>query len=303
MSFVKAIASTIVENTIYYGPRDEKFKNLIRSLLKMSEIKTKYINILTDEKSMQVYSLVFTHKSADPVNNYEFYEILGDATLNKIIPWYIIRRFPQLKNPEYVTIIARLKINLASKKSFSTIASKMGLWEYISADTIIRTSEMKKTLEDVFEAFFGATELLIEERCAIECGIEQKTIQGIGAIATSTLGAKLFDEERINLAYNELVDAKTRLKELTDAKNKKEMFNDKQKSILSSLKYESVKNGLLTTTKIFINDTCIIGTGVASLKPDSEQIAAENALSSLRNMGIYREVPLIYQKIESEMKK
>lgn len=299
MSHLKTIASSITENTIYWAPRNEKFKEMIKKVLKMSEIRKKYIDILTDDESLKTYSLVFTHKSADPVNNYEFYEILGDATLNKIIPWYIIRRFPQLKNPEFVTIIARLKINLASKKSFSAIAAKLGLWEFISADTLTRSSEMKKTLEDVFEAFFGATELLLEERCAIEMNIDPKIVQGIGSIAMSKLGEKLFDEEKIRLTYNDLVDAKTRLKELTDAKNKKDMFNDHQKHLLSTLKYESVKNGLLTTTRVICHENHVLGTGVASLKTDSEQIAAEHALSSLRSMGISREVPQIYQKLES----
>jgi len=299
MSYIKPIASTIGENTIYLGPRDDRFKALIRRLLTMSEIKSKYIDILTDQESLKIYSFVFTHKSADPINNYEFYEILGDATLNKIIPWYIIRRFPQLKNPEFVTIIARLKINLASKKSFSTIAAKMGLWEFISADSLTRTSEMKKTLEDVFEAFFGATELLLEERCAREYNVDTKVIQAIGSVATSKLGEKLFDEEKIQLTYNHLVDAKTRLKELMDARNKKDFFSDNQKRLLSSLKYESVKTGLLTTTTITCNNSNIIGSGIAALKPDSEQIAAENALAHLKSIGIYKDTPFIYQKLET----
>lgn len=300
-TYVKPIASTISENIIQYAPRDDGFKKLIKALLKLGEINKKYIEILTDVEGMKVYSVVFTHKSADPINNYEFYEILGDATLSKIIPWYIIRRFPQLKNPEFVTIIARLKINMASKRSFSTIAQKLGMWKYVTADTLTKTSEMKKTLEDVFEAFFGATELMLEERCATALNVDEKMIQGIGSIAMFKLGSKLFDSEEIKLSYTELVDAKTRLKELIDMKNKKDsynnfIFNDYQRNILTSIKSDSVKNNLITTTTITAG-TEILSVGSASLKTDSEQIAAENALSKLKSLGIQKEIPAIYQKL------
>lgn len=287
MQYSKPISASIQENVIYHGPRDDRFVNLIKTLLRMGEIKPKYINLLTDKDGMVIYSTVFTHKSADPVNNYEFYELLGDATLNKIIPWYIIRRFPQLKNPEFVAILARLKINLASKTTFSLIAQRIGMWEFISADTITRTSEMKPTLEDVLEAFFGATELMLEERGAELLGLEEKILQGVAGVAMFRLGSTLFDEDDISLDYEKLVDAKTRLKELCDFK----------KDLGSNIKYVSERVGLCVESRIlFGND--VLGIGKASLKKDADQHAAQAALNTLYKRGIYKNPPPIYQKLK-----
>ena len=262
--YSKPISASIQENVIYLGPRDDRFINLIKTLLCMAEIKPKYIDLLTDKDGMVIYSTVFTHKSADPVNNYEFYELLGDATLNKIIPWYIIKRFPQLKNPEFVAILARLKINLASKTTFSTIAQRIGMWEFISADTITRTSEMKPTLEDVLEAFFGATELMLEERGAKLLGLDEKILQGVAGVAMFRLGSKLFDEDDISLDYEKLVDAKTRLKELCDLR----------KDLGQNIKYVSERVGLSVESRVlFVNE--VIGIGKASLKKDADQNAAQ----------------------------
>jgi dsRNA-specific ribonuclease len=285
--YSKPISASIQENVIYLGHRDDRFINLIKTLLRMAEIKPKYIDLLTDKDGMVIYSTVFTHKSADPVNNYEFYELLGDATLNKIIPWYIIKRFPQLKNPEFVAILARLKINLASKTTFSTIAQRIGMWEFISADTITRTSEMKPTLEDVLEAFFGATELMLEERGAKLLGLDEKILQGVAGVAMFRLGSKLFDEDDISLDYEKLVDAKTRLKELCDLK----------KDLGQNIKYVSDRVGLSVESRVlFANE--VIGIGKASLKKDADQNAAQCALTNLLNRGIYRNPPPIYQKLK-----
>lgn len=287
MQYSKPISASIQDNVIYHGPRDDRFVNLIKTLLRMAEIKPKYIDLLTDEDGMVIYSTVFTHKSADPVNNYEFYELLGDATLNKIIPWYIIRRFPELKNPEFVAILARLKINLASKTTFSTIAQRIGMWEFITADTITRTSEMKPTLEDVLEAFFGATELMLEERGATLLGLEEKILQGVAGVAMFRLGSKLFDEDDISLDYEKLVDAKTRLKELCDFK----------KDLGSNIKYVSDRIGLSVESRVLFGNE-IIGIGKASLKKDADQNAAQSALTNLFKRGIYRNPPPIYQKLK-----
>ena len=84
-------------------------------------------------------------------------------------------------------------------------------------------------------------------------------------------------------------------------KNKKDsynnfIFNDYQRNILTSIKSDSVKNNLITTTTITAG-TEILSVGSASLKTDSEQIAAENALSKLKSLGIQKEIPAIYQKL------
>ena len=66
---------------VYNGPRDQEFKDMIKTILKLGKLKEKYIDVLLDEEGLSVYDKVFTHPSVDPLNNYEFYEILGDITV------------------------------------------------------------------------------------------------------------------------------------------------------------------------------------------------------------------------------
>jgi dsRNA-specific ribonuclease len=172
----------------------------------MSKLKQKYIEILINRDNMKVYQSVFTHMSVDELQNYEFYEILGDVTLNKAIVWYLKDRFPKLQNAAGVKIIARLRINLVSKKHFGYLAEKLGFLEFIRADADIKSQKQTSLLEDVFEAFFGATEFLLD------------TILGNGSgygICFRIVKA-ILDQEFISLRYEDLYDPITRLKETFD---------------------------------------------------------------------------------------
>jgi len=132
--------------------KNESFHRFIYDLLSISNLKKTYLEKLTTPENMEVYESVVTHISIDPINNYEFYEILGDVTLNKSIVWYIKERFPFLQNAEGVKIIARLRINLVSKKHFSRISRNIGFLPFIRAEEDTMTAQETSILEDVFEA-------------------------------------------------------------------------------------------------------------------------------------------------------
>jgi len=94
---------------------------------------------------MALYGKAFTHVSIHTENNYEFFEILGDATCNKAIVWYIQERFPVLRNTAGVKVIARLRINLVSKKKFSVLAEKLGFGDFISCEKEIKERRVLET--------------------------------------------------------------------------------------------------------------------------------------------------------------
>ena len=131
---------------IYLGSRGEDFKKLIRSVLKKSKLKKKYIDMLTDNESMKSYASAFTSDSVDEDNNYQVMEQLGDLTGNKFIVMYMYKRFPQLKCSEGVKVVARLRINYGSKNSFAEFARKLGFWTFISATNDLRQRKMKSLL-------------------------------------------------------------------------------------------------------------------------------------------------------------
>lgn len=271
-------ASSVVE--LYHGPRDQSFKEVIVNTLRMGHIKQKYIDLLTDEEGMKLYSQLFTHSSYDPVKNYEFFEHLGDATANKCIVWYFSRRFPQIFCPEGVKISARLKINYGSRASFSPIADSLGFWPFISASVKSRGEDKKPLLEDTFESFIGGTEYLIDTRIRV----------GAGYSIVYDIIASIFDKKEVSLNFEELKDPKTRVKETFD------YFKKPRDSLASIgvLEYTNVREDRFFTSRATrvepSGKRTVLGTGRAPLQADAEQKAAEQAESTLKSMGYIKPV-------------
>jgi dsRNA-specific ribonuclease len=270
--------NNLLDNKIYKGSRGSDFKDLIRMVLQKGKIKQKYIDELLSETNLKIYSIIFTDKTADPINNYEYYETLGDSTANNCIVWYLSRRFPQIFCAKCVKILARLKINYVSKTTFSSIAQTLNFWKFITASENERSTKMKPLLENVFEGFFGATQLILDNKFGI----------GTGYAICYNIIKNIYDDIQISLRYEDLFDAKTRLKELFDS--------EKIKSSLGPLIYETVKTPENMNETVVKAGTLIIGKGVSALKTNSEQIASENALKYLANTkGIFKSVPEEYK--------
>ena len=287
---------------IYLGSRGEDFKKLIRSVLKKSKLKKKYIDMLTDEDSMKSYSSAFTSDSVDEDNNYQVMEQLGDLTGNKFIVMYMYKRFPQLKCSEGVKVVARLRINYGSKNSFAEFARKLGFWTFISATNDLRQRKMKSLLEDVFEAFLGTTEDILDTRTG--------TI-GVGNAIVYSILSNIFDEIDISLKYEDLYDSKTRLKELFDlpvnitklgplvykeSKSKDDSITYSSVYRVDGGKYQEKPDGTLNKKRIIGGTYTLIGEGSAALKADAQQKSSTAALNILKQQGWSKPIPLVYQK-------
>ena len=277
----------LIENPIeiYSGDRGINFENMLRNILKKGKLKKEYIDRII-KNGMPLYSQAFTHPTADENNNYEPLEFLGDSIVNCVIVWYLSRRFPQLNCQDGVKILARLKINLVSKKVFANFGSELDFWKYVSADKETRDTKMKKTLEDVFEAFFGATQKLIDSEIRM----------GVGYSICYNIIQNLFENMQISLKYEDLYDPKTRLKEVFD------FFKDK----IGQVKYENERVERIQYVKVYRLYTdergkkqkILLGQGSAALKPDAVQKAASRAIEYLNREGKFiKEVPEIYKKL------
>jgi dsRNA-specific ribonuclease len=267
---------------------------------------------------MEVYSQVFTHPSANDELNYEAFELAGDVTLNKAIVWYFLRRFPQLNCPKGVKVVTRLKIRYVSKKAFSNFAKDLGFWYFISASDDVRAKEMKPALEDVFEAFTGATEYLIDKKIGLS----------VGYSVCYNIVKELFDQVKISLKYEDLYDAITRLKETQDYWNSME-GREKWKKIdpkqaFGRLVYENervidtntrfsiqyvtiyrisdkrekkvmgnVTTEIKTTTKL-----AVLAKASAALLPDAKQKAALIALENLKQYGMRKPKDPYYYNLD-----
>lgn len=271
---------------IIYGTRDATFWQMIRSTIERSNLKSEYVDkLLASPEAREMYNCVFTHISADAEKNYEWLEILGDATLNKCVVWYISKRFPQLKCPEGVKIIARLKINLISKKTFAELATNLNWWTFVTADEDVKQTKKKKLMEDIFEAFFGATEYLIDSI----------VYPGSGYAICYRIAASLFNELEICLRYESLYDPITRLKEVFD------FF----KNIGTFEFVNERRNGHqhVTLFQVLGNQRIPIGFGIASLLDDAKQRACDRGLGHLKSRGIDKPVPEYYLTLTQSVNK
>lgn len=314
MSYKKTMSSSI-----YRGIRGAPFKALIAGLMARGNLKDKYISVLTSDENMAKFSKAFTAASANSKENYEIYEQLGDVSANKFIVWYSYQRFPQLNCPLGVKVVARLRINYGAKNSFAQIADSLGFWPYISAaedgtdrSAKYRARHKKDLLEDVFEAFVGCTEQILD----------QEYRPGVGYGVVYDILVSIFDKIPISLKFEDLIDAKTRMKEIFDAfgdtigsyqfidtrEEKTSPQGELYRMAVSHLyQVPPGRNRRAIKTREH-NDTVgvirvlvpnrgwnLIGKGSATTKSAAQQQASEQGILSLNRLGYIKEVPMEYR--------
>lgn len=271
---------------MYRAPRDQTFTNMLYNVISrgLSPEKTKSVI----ENGLQNFSTAFTHKTFNQNDNYEFWETLGDATLNKCVLWYISRRFPQLNGPDGSDILTRLKINIIKTESFSSIAKNLHFLSFISINKLnnIAKEELdeNKMLEDVFEAFTAVLEFTVDRLYG----------EGIGYTVCYNILSTLLDHKAIALSFEDIMDYKTRVKELFDA------FK-----MLGTVQYriEKMGNGhfKVEVTRTPSNNVSIdiplkLGESVGEQKDKTEQDAAKKTLDILSRLGYKKSVPQEYIK-------
>jgi dsRNA-specific ribonuclease len=260
----------------------------ISTFLHFSSLPEKWIQHCISPDSLVIFSTALTSKSIDPLCNYEFLEQLGDASINKFIVQYMYDRYPHLTNSFGVNVVARLKIKYGSKGQLNKLAERLLFWNMVKATDEERNKRKKSLLEDVFEAFIGCVEYVLDE--AARHDKKEKTF-GFGYHYVYEILSSIFDKLDIPFAYEKLVDNKTRLKELFD----------ENKGILGNLSYDDFRcaeSGLYISRAK--NDDKVLAFGTSTLKKDAQEKASENALKTLSKRGITKIVPAQYREVSAE---
>lgn len=183
----------------------------------------------TDEAGMDLFIRAMTHDSVNPMerwNNYEMLEHIGDTTVNKSITWYLKSRFPEIYNmgDTGVVIMSKQEGMLKSKPFLAKYSEKLGFPSFIryrplefeitkeNKDGTRETGTKRVNLdqsmkEDVFESFFGCLEDVIDNK---------EGFPGVGYSVCFRILSSIFDEEEIPTSLADLVDDKTKLKEVLD---------------------------------------------------------------------------------------
>lgn len=199
------------------------FSNFVRKILLLGNIPEKHLSVFLSKKGIKLFQCAFTHKSYDSRNNYEYLELLGDATSNNAISHYIPKRFPKIQN---VILLTKIRHNLVSKTSFSEISNKYGFYRHIRVSESyrdkflrpVRGSKMNNTeyrtlLEDVLEAFFGALNIL-----AIEEIKNESPYISYNYVYTYNILEYILDGTKIGTRYEDIYDPMSRLKSYYDQK-------------------------------------------------------------------------------------
>ena len=268
-------------------PQFSSFKECIVYLMKnYMKLGQKYIDMWTTPKNMKTFEKAFTHESYDDDkyekdkinskdNNYEFFELVGDSCLNKNILYYLAQRFPQFQNAEGVKFITKMKLHAVSKANYHVIAESLGIYPWIRASKSYLETQKYKLLEDCFEAFIGAFELMVNE-----------TYDQLGCALVYPLVKTIFDKLSIPTTLKGLSDSISQLKEaIDDKKIGKVRYEDIQIPIggESDEKYKHQVNVMIKFNGS--SNEVNYGTGIAFKVVEAKKIGATQALIRLRQEG------------------
>lgn len=203
----------------------------------------------------------FTHSSyanekRDGLIDYERIEFIGDGVLDLITADLIFKTYPNMKQGD----MTKLRSLLVCSSSLAQYANKFEFQKYIrmGQGQIKDGGANQKILEDVFEAFIGATYL--------DQGFE----------FTYSLLKSVLLEDIINFDLDSLTDYKSRLQE------------DLQSNHRGNIKYEVVEEIGSAQDKIFVVEVYMVledksvlklGKGQGKNKKQAEESAAKDALS------------------------
>lgn len=201
----------------------------------------------------------FTHSSFSNERkcaDYEKIEFVGDAVLDLLIADLVYHAYPNLKQGE----LTKLRANLVCSSSLAQYARQYKFNEAIRLGhgEIQSGGPNQKILEDVFEAFIGATYL------------DQ------GFIFTKTMVQKIFAEAIENYDFENLTDYKSKLQE------------DLQSSYRGNIIYKVINETGASQDKMFYVEVLMVledkselklGSGSGRSKKLAEEAAAKDAIS------------------------
>ena len=250
-------------------------------------IKDKYKQVLITDYALSMFQTAFTAKSILPQQNYEVFEFLGDSASNHAVVAYFYNVYPQLRclSGSGVATLSRLKIKHTSSESFAKFAMQFGFLRYIKAtkEELENPEKTQHLLEDVFEAFIGATYDILMKHFGLHGVCNQIIYDFISHI---------FNQQKISFDLEELYDAKTRLKELFDNKSDINAFYKTfGKPIYERRTGDGADFGreagsvVMYTLLYFDNNPNIHFIGVGTSQANRDKSAAQQALDWFKSQG------------------
>lgn len=270
---VRSQFTPVIETpTIRHGNRTEAFQLCIANALAIGSPKMteNVISYLTSPRCMESYATAFTHPSCGTEDCYEYFEFIGDSVVNKCVMHFLSRKYNGMTSKRSIKILARIKVNYVSKKWLAHFSEKLFFTTFISMDDKLTVTQ--SVLEDVFEAFIGVTERLVDDKYGWNAGY----------FVCQVLIDRILTGFNISVDYDKLFDAKTRLKELFDVIKIKQplyVFDEYIKTNEQKVSFFSV-NCIMSLHGRQI----LIGQGAGNQKKEAEEDASSKALMYLADV-------------------
>ena len=240
---------------------------------------------------MTHFMTAFTSPDVNGVSNYELYETLGDNLLNNCVLWYISNRFPYLNMPDAVDLLTKINIRIIQTKWIGELSESLGFYDYIYCPKELGVINKLKMMEDVFESFLAALNMVVDS----------KYKKGMGFVVCYRFMASLLDEKEIPISYDFLVDPKTRIKELFDLhktiKIQYRTYPIEMNNTFVSHIYESrVVDQTPTGEDVFSTPRKILTGKEGYTDQEAVQNVSRDAIQYYKNMGITKPNPKEYLK-------
>lgn len=226
-----------VDHDLIKGVRGQKFLNFIKNILTTygKVTKSEADMIMSDENNVKMFEICFVHKTYDAKFNYELYEHFGDKIVDYSISKYLYERFPKLGDVNYnptlaLKIVSKLHLLVRSKAFLSKAGESLGFKEYISANSAtFSDAEIHSTYEDIFEAFMGVCDR----------AINKITKEQVGYIICYEILKNVFNALTISLKYEDVIDARTRIKEFVQKRNGDKSYSYGYETLSTPMRYSS----------------------------------------------------------------
>jgi dsRNA-specific ribonuclease len=278
----------VAEGPVHVGRPVGQFQEFILNLIHQRVPLVSDLKL--DQKDMTHFMTAFTSPDVNVASNYELYETLGDNLLNNCVLWYISNRFPYLNMPDAVDLLTKIKIRIIQTKWIGDLSESLGFYDYIYCPRDLSVINKLKVMEDVFESFFAALNMVVDG----------KYKKGMGFVVCYRFMASLLDEKDISISYEFLVDPKTRLKELFDLHKKIKItyktYPVEMTNTYVSHIYESRVEQSPTGEDVFSAPRKILTGKEGYTDQEAEQNVSRDAIQYYKNMGLTKPIPKEYLK-------
>jgi len=204
-------------------------------------------------KNINLLKRAITHKSHDPINNYEKLEFLGDRVLGLIISMKLLKMYPKEKEG----ILDKKLASLVNKNRCCEIGQTLKLQQYILTGNSKKkiTKIENKIISDSTEALIGAV--------FYEKGFD------ITEKFVLNMWQSLIDSSNITM-----IDSKTKLQEYSLKKYK-------SLPIYKLISSSGPKHKPVFKISVRLKDTKFVE-GIGNSKKNAEQVAAKLYLKNLK---------------------